>query len=66
MAEHLKFFRYDDYDRTPKTDKAAEELAVQALRDEHPGVHSIVLTWVHPNQPDCWLLFVGGTTEEDT
>jgi hypothetical protein len=64
MAEHLKFFRHDG-DRTPETDKTAEELAVHALRDEHPGAHSIVLTWVHHNQPDCWLLFVGGTTPEE-
>jgi hypothetical protein len=65
MAEHLKFFRHEGHDRTPETDRMAEELAAHAMRDDHPGVHSLVFTWVRHNQPDCWLLFVGGTTTEE-
>jgi hypothetical protein len=63
MSEHTKLFQHDG-DRTPETDEMAEELAAHALRNAHPAVQDITFHWVRHNQPDCWLLFVSGTTEE--
>lgn len=63
MAEHYKLFQHDG-DRNEITDQLAEELAAHALRDAHPGIQGITYTWVHHNQPDTWLLFAQGTTED--
>lgn len=64
MPEHTKLFQHDGAERTPETDKTAEELAAHTLRDAYPGVQEVSFTWVRHHQPDRWLLFVSGTTEE--
>ena len=63
MPEVTKLFQHDG-PRSETTDQMAEELAGHALRDAHPTVRDITFTWTHHHQPDIWLLFATGITEE--
>jgi hypothetical protein len=60
-----KFFKHEGLERTPETDKLAEELAAHALRDQYPMIEDLAFQWVRHNQPDCWLLFVSGSEREE-
>lgn len=51
-----------DGQRSPETDRIAEELARCAVLDQWPDAQQIELTWVHHNQPDTWLVFAIGRT----
>ena len=51
-------------DRSPETDKLAEKLAAHAITDAHPGITDLRFDWVKYDQPDMWLLFVSGETED--
>ena len=63
-------FRQDDLngepilERTPETDRLAEELITHAHMHKHPTSTPPRVEWVRHYQPDCWLIFATGTTEE--
>lgn len=53
-----------DGERTEEIDERMQEIAAAALRAKYPTVQEITYTWKRHHQPDLWLLFVAGTTEE--
>lgn len=65
MAEVTTLFAHDAEGRTPETDKLAEELIIHRHMEKHPTSTSPRVEWVRHYQPDCWLVFATGTTEEE-
>lgn len=51
-------------ERSPETDKIAEELARHKLIEKYPTVQMIGFTWTQHHQPDMWLLFVSGIVSD--
>ena len=70
MPEVTTLFEMRDLDgnpvleRTPETDKLAEDLIRHRHLEKHPTSTPPRVAWVRHHQPDIWLLFATGTTEE--
>lgn len=71
MAEVTTMFAYQNpagenmLERTPETDKLAEELLIHRHLEKHPTSTPPSVKWVRHYQPDCWLVFAIGTTEDN-